>query len=144
MKHIVLLLIVCLASITLQAQDRPPFNPKKFDAEMEQFIASEACLTPKEASRFFPLFEEMQNKQRRLFNEMRQFRHIDTSDNRACARAIKRQDQIDIEIKKIQQAYHIKFMKVLSPGKVMQVIRAEDKFHRQAFHKAVRNRRQNK
>jgi hypothetical protein len=122
----------------LQAQDRPPFDPKKFDADMEQFIAAHAGLTPSEAAHFFPLFEEMQNKQRQIFNKMRQYRFIDTSNDHACAEAIKRQDQMDLEIKKIQQAYHLKFMKVLSPGKVMKVIRAEDDFHRQAFKKAMR------
>ncbi len=54
--------------------------------------------------------------------------------------AIKECDKIDLEMKKIQQAYHLKFCKVLSPGKVLAVIKAEEKFHRQAFRKMARRK----
>jgi hypothetical protein len=141
LKRMALGWVFVLITANLVAQDRPPFDPKKFDAEMEQFISQEACLTPQEAAAFFPLFNEMQQKQRLLFNKMKLYRHIDTNDNRACREAIKEQDEIDIQIKKIQQQYHQKFMKVLSPGKVMRVIKAEDRFHRRAFMHAVKQRR---
>ena len=38
---------------------RPRVSPDEFKAEMEQFIAKEACLTPKESAKFFPVYEEM-------------------------------------------------------------------------------------
>ena len=43
-------------------------------------------------------------------------------------------------MKKIQQEYHLKFCKVLSPGKVLAVIKAEEKFHRQAFKRMARRK----
>lgn len=124
----------------LQIQAEPPrnFDPKRFNTEMQQFITVEAGLTPMEASKFFPLFNEMQRKQRLLFEEMNQYRHIDTSDDKACLQAIKKMDEIDIEMKRLQQQYHLKFCKVLSPGKVMKVLQADEKFHRQAFRRIVR------
>ena len=31
------------------------FDPKRFQAELEQFITTNACLTPREAAKFFPV-----------------------------------------------------------------------------------------
>lgn len=134
----ILLMAFSFQCPNIYGQNRPPFNPEKFDAEMEQFITKEAGLSAREASRFFPLFKEMQSKQRALFHKMRQFRHVNTNDDIACMRAIRMQDNIDIEIKKIQQKYHQKFLKILPAGKVMRIIKAEDKFHRKAFMHAVK------
>ena len=39
----------------------------------------------------------------------------------------------DIEIKRLQQAYHEKFLHILPASKVYRIIKAEDKFHRQQF-----------
>ena len=39
-------------------------------------------------------------------------------------------DKMDIELKRIQQQYHNKFLDILPACKVMKAIKAEDKFHR--------------
>ena len=118
-----------------QQKKRPPFNAAKFEADLEQFVTTHACLTPTEASKFFPVYREMMKKQRMLFDEMRRYRHIDPKNNEACADAIRRQDELDIQIKQLQQEYHARFMLMLPACKVMGVIRAEEQFHRQAFKK---------
>lgn len=48
-------MVTILLSLVAFAQPpQPPrFNPAKFEADMEQFITTEAGLTPMEASRFF-------------------------------------------------------------------------------------------
>ena len=74
-------------------------------------------------------------KQRMLFDEMRRFRQINPKDNKACENAIHRQDELDIQIKQLQQEYHTRFMYVLPASKVLGVIKAEEKFHRQMFRK---------
>ena len=70
----------------------------------------------------------------------RRFRHVDTSDNRASAEFIRTQDEFDIQMKKLQQTYHNKFMKILPAGKVMEIIKAEDQFHRNAFRRIMEKR----
>ena len=127
----------------LMAQQRPEkkFDPARFDAEMEQFITTEVGLSPQEASQFFPILKEMQKKQRILFAEMRRYSHVDVNDDKACCEAIRKRDELEIQMKEIQQEYHNKFMKVLPAGKVMGVIQAEEKFHRQAFRSAARHDR---
>lgn len=132
-------MMVVLGALQMSAQPRPPkFNPEKFEAELEQFIATEAALTPQDASVFFPLYKEMQQKQRLLFNKMRQYRHIDTSNDKASLEAIKAKDEIDLELKRLQQKYHMEFCKVLPAGKVLRIIKAEEKFHRQAFKRVAK------
>ncbi|MBQ9636881.1 MAG: hypothetical protein IJV36_03155 [Prevotella sp.] len=123
---------------TAQKEQRPKFDPVKFEAELEQFITTEAGLSPQEAAQFFPVYREMQKKQRVIFDEMRRFRHMDINDNQACEDAIEKQDKMDIQIKEIQQQYHVKFMKVLPAGKVFKILRAEEKFHRQAFKRVAK------
>lgn len=130
---VLLMLWTCIIGVGAQKKHNPAFDPKRFDAEMEQFITTEACLSPGEAAKFFPVYRKMMKKMRLIFDESRRMRHIDLSDNEACAKAINRQDELDIELKQLQQEYHVKFMSILPAGKVMRILKAEEKFHRQAF-----------
>lgn len=141
MRNLLFVIILLTSTISLKAGDPELFNPKRFEVEMEQYITVEAGLTPVEASKFFPLFREMQGKQRMLFEEMNQYRHIDTRDDKASLNAIKKMDDIDIQIKKLQQQYHLKFCKIMPAGKVLKVLQADEKFHRQAFRQMVRRNR---
>ena len=85
MKRYFFLLICLLASALIISAQRPmqpgtepipgvlpkPFNPEKFEAELEQYIVTEVCLSPRESAQFFPLYREMRRKQRALFGAMR-------------------------------------------------------------------------
>ncbi len=120
-------------SVTL-AQGNKKFNPARFEADLEKFITAEARLTQSEASKFFPLYREMRQKQMAYFKKDRNlFRNIKATDDKACEKAIKEHDANEIAIKKIQSTYHGKFVKVLSPSKILRIIKAEEKFHRQLF-----------
>lgn len=136
-----LVLLVAMALIgvlSMGAQPkgkRPAFDPQKFQADLEQFITTNAGLTPSEAAKFFPVYRQMGKKMRTIFDEMRRFHHVNPKDNEACAEAIRRQDELDIELKQLQQEYHARFILILPASKVLDVIKAEEKFHRQAFRK---------
>ena len=120
-----------------QRPPRPPFDPARFEVELEQFIVTEACLTPHESSLFFPLYREMRRHQLGFLGEMRRDRYFDFSDDKACSEVINESDNRDVEMKRLQQEYHKKFMKVLPASKVFRIIRAEDKFHRKVFKRAA-------
>ncbi len=141
LKRIFLVLLVALMTLPMQAQDKHKFDPARFQADLEQFITTEAGLNPRQAAVFFPLYREMQGKQRMLFNKMRCYQHVDTRDQRAAEKAIKECDLIDLQMKELQQAYHKKFCKVLPAGVVWNIIRADEKFHRQAFQRMVKRGR---
>ena len=125
----VLMLMVVLCS---QAEEQQKFSPEKFQADLEQFITTEANLTNEEAAKFFPLYREMQQKQRVVYNKMHELFKL-PKDEASCKKAIQRRDQLEIELKQIAQAYHNKFLRVIPASKVIGTIIAEDKFHRRAF-----------
>lgn len=142
-RPVIFIFLLIVMALPVSAQPGPgpkPFDPKRFEAELEQFVAIEAGLTPVEASRFFPLYREMRRKQRGLMGVDRIYQHIDFSDDKQCLEAITERDKADVKIKEIQLAYHKKFLKILPASKVLATIKAEDKFHRQAFDRALRRR----
>ena len=133
MKKILISMMLLLSGVMTQAQEARKFSPEKFQAEMEQFITKEANLTPEEAAKFFPLFREMQQKQRAIFEKVRKEGFTKPVDDAACRKLVERRDANELEQKKIQQLYHQKFFSVISPSKVFDVLVAEERFHRRAF-----------
>lgn len=133
---VLMILMLCTFGVANgQHRKRPPFNPAKFEADLEQFITANACLSPSQAASFFPVYRQMMKKQRALFDEMRRLRMINPKDNEACEEAIRKQDELDIQIKQLQQEYHGRFLMMLPANKVLSIIKAEEKFHRQIFKK---------
>ena len=82
------------------------FDPARYKAEMEQFIVREACLTPQEASVFFPIFDEMKRKERTLRNHISALRRVKPATEQGCAEAVRKRDALEIQIKELQQQYH--------------------------------------
>lgn len=132
---LVILMLCTFGVANGQHRKRPPFNPAKFEADLEQFITVNACLSPSQAASFFPVYRQMMKKQRALFDEMRRLRMTNPKDNEACEEAIRKQDELDIQIKQLQQEYHGRFLMMLPANKVLSIIKAEEKFHRQIFRK---------
>lgn len=115
------------------------FSPEKFRIEMEQFITREACLTPQEAAAFFPVFNEMHQKLRAVYERQRQQGRIKPADEKGCREAIKKRDEMDVELKQIQQNYHNKMLNVIPASKLYDIINAEDRFHRSQLRMWTRN-----
>lgn len=68
--RIIILMVMLMMGITgVQAQHgrkHAAFDPQKFQADLEQFIATNAALTPGEAAKFFPMYRQMGKKMRTL------------------------------------------------------------------------------
>jgi len=149
-KRVIFIVLTFFLTLNLLAD--PPqgrFNPQQFQANMEAFITKEANLSIQESAKFFPLYREMQTKQRALYQKGSKYKRIRPATDAECKKALQEMDEIDIQIKKLQQQYNIKFMKVLPARKVYDVRKAEEKFHRQAVsrfsrrHAGQRNRNRN-
>ena len=126
--------IMIMVVLGASAEEQQKFSPEKFQADLEQYITTEAGLTIEEAAKFFPLYREMQQKQRVVYNKIHELFKL-PHDEASCKRAIQRRDQLEIELKQIAQTYHNKFLRVIPASKVIGTIVAEDKFHRRAFRK---------
>jgi len=85
----------------------------------------------------------MKQKQRALHDEVKNYKRIKPVSETDCKRYVEKMDDIEIEMKQIQRRYHDKFLQILSPCKVYDIIKAEDKFYRQTF-KRMADKRQRK
>lgn len=143
MKRIFIIIMACLLAFHLSAQEnKPKFSPEQFQADLEQFITKEACLTPQESAKFFPKYREMTKKQRAVFDCMRKLGKTKPTDEARCLNVIKQRDKLDLELKKIQQTYHNKFLTIISASKLFDVIKAEERFHRRMLKKSTFNNAQ--
>ena len=138
-RRYIIVLLVLLCSVVAMAQEPKKFDPVQFEADLEQFVTTEARLTPTESATFFPLYREMRKKQMAYFGYHRRWHIVDEKDDKACAEAIRRMDSNDLEIKRLQKIYHEKFLHILPASKVLRIIKAEEKFHRQQFKRAHNN-----
>lgn len=118
------------------AQGPQKFDPKRFEAQLEQYITTKAGLTPGEAAKFFPLYREMRKKQFAYF-EYRPNKQVAPGDDEAAAKMIRKRDENEVQMKLIQQEYHNKFMQIMPASKVFCVIKAESDFHRRMFKRAA-------
>lgn len=133
MKKLICILVMTIASLGVTYAQGRPFDPAKFQADLERFITVEACLTPSEAAAFFPVYREMLRKQRALYDNMREGRHIKPDTEESAKKAIAEMDWIEIEIKQLQANYHSRFLTIIPARKLYNVIKAEGKFHRMAM-----------
>lgn len=144
MKRFLLYFILFYTSViqvcAQRHQDKCVFSPERFRARLEQYITHNACLSPLEASKFFPIYAEMQEKQRTLHDELRNIKRIKPMTDAECKRSVERMDKIELEIKQIQSSFHERFMRILPASKVYDIIKAEDRFYRQAFRRASEDR----
>lgn len=137
MKKLLFLFLMTVMTLAMAAQ--PPqkggrqFDPERFMRDQEAFITKKASLSQQEAAAFFPLFREMQGKERELFMKMRKMFHGFPQDDAQAEKLIKERDAMDLQIKKIEGQYHAKFLKVLSARKVLLCIKAEEDFKRMAM-----------
>lgn len=143
-KKVLMLILTVVLSASLSAQNADRrFSPERFKADQEQFIVREACLTPQDAEKFFPLYDEMHKKERAIFDRMRNIGFVKPATEIECKRAIWEHDKLDLELKKIDQYYHSKFLKILPASKVYDIIQAEDKFHRTMLRKFAKRQGRN-
>ena len=134
MKQTVVILILQLFMVvSVSAQGQQKFSPEKFDADMEKFVTEQAKLTQQEADKFFPLFREMHQKQRAVYHKIRQATKQQPADDKACETTLKECDKLNIELRQIEQSYHLKMMKAIPAKKVYDAIMAENIFHRRTM-----------
>lgn len=132
--------LLMISTLCVAQEHKPKFSPEKFDQELRQYIVKEASLTQQEADAFFPVYKEMREKQRLLFNKQKQLGKDKPSTDEGCKKAVAERDAIELEQKKIQQTYHNRFFDVLPASKVYDVLKAEDRFHRHKLQQWGKNK----
>ena len=119
-KRIILLLCVFFSVSLLHAQGKFDFN--RIKAESHSFMTKEAGLTVQEAARFFPVYDEMREKQRGYFDRLRAIHHSKPSSEREASKMIEQADAYEIQLKQIEQRYHKEMLKVIPATKLLRVL----------------------
>ena len=142
-------LIIGMLSITfsLFAQGRLSEDRRKeFEAQKVAFFTSEMNLTPEEATKFWPLYNEMQVKIREEGEKIRNLAgrpSTNPAEKGAQNKITEKEAQSKIDtilkaeenIQNIKREYYQKLVKELSARKVWLMMEAERKFHRELWKK---------
>jgi len=149
-----ILLLVIGFNNNLLAQDGPPppphheggkkINKEKIKAMKVAFITEKLNLTPEEAQKFWPIYNEFDAKMETLHKDLRKTRgkkvNIDEMSDADIEKMIAknmslRQKEIDL-----QKEYHQKFKAVLSIKKVAKLYKSEEDFKRDLLRKLKNHR----
>lgn len=140
MKRItIIILLALLAGTFAQAQqNRKWFDPKEFQTQLEAFITNEAGFTTEEAQAFYPIYNEMKEKQRkiqhRIFHVKKENKNME--DGKDYCAVIKELNCLNTRKARIQEDYYQKMTEAVPAQKVFKAMLAEDRFFRQALNKA--------
>ena len=136
LKRIILLILLSVGVMTVGAQEK--FNPVQFRANLHKRIVIEAQLSQEESEIFFPIYDEMKEKQRAIHKQMKELSHQKPASDAACKSVILKRDKLEMQMKQLESSYHDRFLKILSPSKVYDILRAESRFHRETFRKMAK------
>lgn len=146
MDRILLLVVLVVSSTTFihaQDEDLPPLSDermKEIKAQKSAYITSKLSLSPDEAQKFWPIYNEMDEKQDAIRKEMRAMHKDQKKDGVEMSEAeasqlidkglASRQKELDLE-----KAYAEKFKKSIGAVKTVQLKKAERDFHREVLKK---------
>lgn len=139
MKNLVLMLLGIGMMATVSAQEpekKGESHKEKMEAAKIGFITKELQLTPEEAQKFWPVYNQREAELDEVKKAMRKIHHDKKIEEMSDAEVDKsmedlmllRQRELDIEKK-----YHTEFKKVLPVKKVAQLYHAEMKFRHEVM-----------
>jgi len=139
MKNLITLLLVTFASSTFvfaQPNGEPKQDKKEYIRTQKiAFISTELQLTPEEAEKFWPVYNEYDAKMELIRQERRGYmKELKGIDELSGDRAYELTEKIlDTEKREseLRSEYLIKFAEVLDKKKAAKVFIAEDKFKRE-------------
>lgn len=140
----VLLLLALAALILLQnsvsAQDKNQDKWEKYRAEKVAFLTTKLDLTPNEAEKFWPVYNQLEKERGEVQRERRGLEHQvnKASENLSDPEIIKLTREFAANMEKdchLGTEYNEKFLKILPPQKVLTLYKAEGEFRMYMFRK---------
>ena len=134
MKQILVIILLAITTIGVSAQrQQKKFDPEAYKTEQHKFIQQRVKFSAEESAKFFKLLDEMRAKERQLFDRNKRSKMKRPTTDAECSKAITEHDNIDLQIKKIQQLYHRRMLKVVPAKKLLDAIFAAEEFDREMF-----------
>ncbi len=135
-KVIALVILLCGFMPVLWATDghEQHLSREEFRSKQKAYIVKQAGLSQEEATKFFPVYFELQDKKKKLNDEswdlMRKGKDEKTTETQ-YEEIIKKVCDNRIAADQLDKSYIDKFKKILSHKKIYLVQRAEMRFHRE-------------
>lgn len=140
-----------LASLcgTAGAQDKTT-NDKtdaqdKIEALKEAYLTRQLDLNPKEAEKFWPVYNQYRKDMKKVIDERKQNQldpnQLKNADNKQIEKAMNRNFKLEQQALQVRQKYRQEFQNVLPPRKVMKIYKSEKDFNMKLIEEL--HRRQN-
>ncbi|HHJ49774.1 MAG TPA: hypothetical protein ENJ88_02590 [Phaeodactylibacter sp.] len=142
MRKALLLLACVLGFVHLQAQPGPGGrNHQKIEAMRVSFITTEMQLTPEEAEKFWPIYNEYREKVKAIRQSGNELDKpvMDLSEEEARAFIEQRMDREE-ELMRLKREYYLRLREVVSARKLILLERAERKFKEQLLREMQKRR----
>lgn len=123
-------------------QRKGKFDPNKHFQQLQAFITKEAHLTADEAAKFFPIFKETREQERKLHQTVGKKIHASQQpglSDKESEKLLTEIQELTLSEAKLKNANVKKWRKVLSASKVLKVLKAESDFNRKTFREFSRH-----
>ena len=150
MKKILLILPFILLATTVMAQEqnkKKRFSPEEFQAKQKEFITGKAELSQSEAEAFFPIFFELQKNKFEIERNARKSinrKRGEKMTEEQCRELVNNVANAKIKVAALEKDYIEKYLKVISPCKLLKIQHAEGEFQRELMKKMTRHREERK
>lgn len=145
--HLILMpgiFLLCFSGIQAQVIGDFPgrgMQNARIKAQRVAYITSRLALSPQEAERFWPLFNEMEEERERIFLKYDLERPADSISEADAARRIEQSFRLDEELLALRRRYYERFKQVVPASKIVKFPEADREFKREMLEE-LRHRRE--
>lgn len=137
MKKILVILLTMIHFVGFAQEKLSEEKRKEFDSQKIAFFTQELDLSPVEATKFWPLYNEMRKKIREVESSMRK-KVLEIKDAKDVKEDVYKQAVMEMlnreqKMQDIKREYFVKMLEVIPASKLWKLDEAERKFHRQLF-----------
>lgn len=145
-RIIALVILVCVAFVSKAQDQKNKFEFDKFKSEKIAFITTAIDLTPSEAEKFWPVYNqfekkkfEIMEKRRALETKIRNEEEMSKLTDKDCAVITREMANLQKADGELMVEYNEEFLKLLPAKRVIDLFNAEFQFRKQLL-KDYRNR----
>lgn len=137
MKKLLVILLILVQGVGFAQEKLSEEKRKEFESQKIAFFTQELDLSPEEAVKFWPLYNEMRKKMRDAEGNMRK-KAREIRDAKEVSEEVYKQAIMDMlayeqKVQGVKKEYYQKMLQVIPASKLWKLDEADRKFHRQLF-----------
>lgn len=135
MKHILLIILLCIITLPSIAQDKKKFDLESHRKALREQVISRAQLTQEEADKFFEIYFKMREEERAVFDKGKDWKVQDSLTDEECKEAVRQFDSMQVQLKVLAANYHAMMFDELPAKKVWNALKECEIYNRETFRK---------